>query len=101
MLDDDELPSEIIDFRKKIWSEYQTLEKIIEVLSEKKIDLSVLKKYDIGMTPNIQFYKRDKQGFIPEILRKVYDDRSKAKKKMLLKKQELENLKAEYKHYEN
>ncbi len=101
LLDDDELPGEIIDFRKKIWSECQTLEKIIELLSEKKIDLSVLKKYDIGMTPNIQFYKRDKQGFIPEILHKVYDDLSKAKKKMLLKKQELENLKAEYKHYEN
>jgi DNA polymerase elongation subunit (family B) len=101
LLDDDELPSEVLDLRKKIMSEYKTLENIIEALSKKQIDLTILKKYDIGMTPNVQFYKRDKQGFIPEILHKVYDDRSKAKKKMLLKKQELENLKAEYKHYEN
>lgn len=101
LLDDNELHDDLKELRKEIWNEYNTLENIIDALAEKKIDLSILKKYDVGMTPNIQFYKRDKPGFIPEILHKVYDDRSKAKKKMLQKKQELENLKAEYKHYEN
>lgn len=96
LLDDSELPEELLAFRQSIWNEYKTLENIIDALSEKKIDTGILKVYNVSMSPNIQFYKRDKLGFIPEILKKIYSDRAVAKKKMLALKQELEDLKAAY-----
>lgn len=100
LLDDDELPVEILELRTAIWEEYGNIENIIDALAEKRIDLSLLKQYNICMTPNLHFFKRDTVGFIPSILKQVYNDRSIAKKKMLEKKQELVNLKAEYPEYE-
>ena len=47
------------------------------------------------MTPNGQFFRTDKQGFLPEILEKMYDDRTKYKKNMLQAKQKYENAKTE------
>lgn len=55
------------------------------------------------MTPNGQFFRTDKQGFLPEIMEKMYNDRVKYKTKMLEAQQNYENAKdaEEKKHYSN
>ena len=45
------------------------------------------------LSGNGQYFRKDKIGFIPRILRQIYDERTIFKKKMLAKKQELVDLK--------
>jgi DNA polymerase elongation subunit (family B) len=52
------------------------------------------------MTPNGQFFRKDKQGFVPKMLEEMYNDRKKFKKMMLQAKQEYENEKDESKKFE-
>jgi len=62
----------------------------VDHLLDKKIDTEVLKKYDYTMTPNGQFYRRDVRGFLPALMKEMYDDRTKYKQKMIEAKQEYE-----------
>jgi len=43
------------------------------------------------MTPNGAFFRKDKKGFLPELMEKVYNDRVKYKRLMLDAQQEYEN----------
>jgi DNA polymerase elongation subunit (family B) len=61
----------------------------VEKLLDKEIDLSGLQ--GVTMTPNGQFFRTDKRGFLPQMLEDMYDDRKKFKKLMLQAKQEYEN----------
>lgn len=61
----------------------------VEKLLNKQVDLSKLN--GVCLTPNGQFFKTDKQGFLPGILEKMYNDRTAYKKKMLEAKQNYEN----------
>ena len=45
------------------------------------------------MTPNGAFFKKDKKGFLPEMMEKMYDDRVKYKKLMLEAQQKYEDTK--------
>jgi DNA polymerase elongation subunit (family B) len=45
------------------------------------------------MTPNGAFFRKDKRGFLPEIMEKIYNDRTKYKRLMLDAKQEYEDTK--------
>jgi DNA polymerase elongation subunit (family B) len=63
-------------------------------LVNKRVDLSVLKKYDICMTANRAFFKRGKKSIFNEKTRQIYDDRKKVKKEMLKLEQELVDLEA-------
>lgn len=63
-----------------------------KLLSE-NIDLSKLN--GVTITPNGQFFRTDKQGFLPRMLYEMYEDRKKFKKMMLQSKQELELIKKE------
>ena len=65
----------------------------VEKLLQQKIDLSAIN--GVTLTPNGQFFRTNKQGFLPEILEKMYDDRTKYKKNMLQAKQKYENAKTE------
>ena len=49
----------------------------------KEYDTSLLKKYDVTVSPNLMFFKRDTQGFFPEILEDLYERRKSSKKKMI------------------
>lgn len=49
----------------------------------KRLDLSLLKKYDLCMAANYQFYRRDTRSCIAEIMDDLYKDRKTYKKKML------------------
>jgi len=61
----------------------------VESLLEKKLDTSKLK--DVTITPNGQFFRTDKSGFLPAMMQEMYDDRKKFKKLMLKHEQEYEN----------
>jgi len=62
----------------------------VEKLLTKSTDLSGLK--NVTVTPNGQFFRTDKQGFLPEMLHGMYLDRKKYKKLMLEAEQEYENV---------
>ena len=55
----------------------------VDRLLSKSIDLSILKEEDVCLTANGQFYRRDKQGFMPEMVEKMFADRKIYKKEML------------------
>ena len=66
----------------------------VESLLNEKLDLSILKKYNLAMTPNGQFFRRDIIGFMPKITGKMFDDRQKYKNEMKKHKKSLEKLHA-------
>jgi len=53
------------------WDTIASYDKLIE----KDFDTSLLKRDDLTVTPNIMFFKRDSQGFLPEILEDLYNKR--------------------------
>ena len=59
---------------------------------DKEFDTSLLKKYDVTVAPNLMFFKRDSQGFFPEILEDLYERRKSSKKKMIEAQKNLQNL---------
>lgn len=61
----------------------------VENLLDKKLDTSKLK--DVTITPNGQFFRTDKRGFLPTMLNEMYEDRKKFKKEMLKAQQDYEN----------
>jgi len=63
----------------------------IDKLLRNEIDLSKVK--NVAVTPNGQFFKKDRQGFLPELLERMYNDRTVYKTKMLEAKQNYENAK--------
>jgi DNA polymerase elongation subunit (family B) len=52
--------------------------------------LDGLEKYNLTYTPNNEFYRKDVQGFLPEMMQQIYNDRVKYKKKMIATKKKLE-----------
>ena len=53
----------------------------VESLLDQKIDT---KKLDgVTLTPNGQFFRTDKQGFLPKMMEEMYEDRKKFKKQMI------------------
>mgnify|MGYP003704078453 CR=1 FL=1 len=63
----------------------------VEHLLKRQVVLDDLKEDDVCMTANGQFYRRDKQGFMPELVEKMFNDRKVYKKAMLDAEQEYEN----------
>lgn len=91
LLEDSECHPDLLNLRKAIKEKYKTLEEVIYALSLLEIDLSALKKHNVCMTPNCQFFKIDSRGFMPETLKFIYEERSRVKKRMLALKQDKEN----------
>jgi len=60
----------------------------VDKLLNREIDTSVLD--GVTITPNGQFFRTDKRGFLPTMLEEMYNDRKKFKKLMLQAKQEYE-----------
>jgi len=61
----------------------------VDNLLVKKLDTSGLN--NVTLTPNSQFFRTNKQGFLPAMMEELYEDRKKFKKLMLKAKQEYEN----------
>ena len=70
----------------------------VDKMIDQNVDTSKLT--GVTITPNGQFFRTDKQGFLPKMLEEMYVDRSKFKKLMLKAKQEHENEKDESKKNE-
>ena len=58
-------------------------DKMVEALLEGEIDTQFLKDQNMTMTPNGSLYTREKQGFLPALMEKMYTDRVKYKKMMI------------------
>jgi len=62
----------------------------VDSLLNKSLDTEILQEKDVTVTPNGQFYRRDKRGFLAELMKRNYDGRVTWKKKMIAAKIENE-----------
>ena len=62
----------------------------VDTLLAEDIDTSELKEKNLTMTPNGQFYRTDKRGFLADLMKRNYDGRVSWKKKMIAAKIENE-----------
>ena len=60
----------------------------VDKMLNKEMDLSLGKKMNTAIAPNGVMFSRDKQGFFPEIMEVMYDERKAWKKKMIEYQQE-------------
>jgi DNA polymerase elongation subunit (family B) len=88
----DGLPRELEEIKMSVPS--------VENLVNKTIPLKNLKKYKLTFTPNNVFYRTDKQGFLPELMEQMYNDRVKYKKLMIETKKKLVKEKDTEKRFE-
>lgn len=63
----------------------------VDRLLDRVVDTSCLVADNVCLTANGQFYRRDKQGFMPALVEKMFTDRKVYKKAMLDAEQEYEN----------
>ena len=80
----------------------------VDGLVNQSVSLESLHKHKMTFTPNNEFYRTDKQGFLPEMMQQIYNDRVKYKGLMIetkkkltkekdrTKKRELSNLVSKY-----
>ncbi len=62
----------------------------VEKLLNQEVDTSYAHRRDLALTANGWCYRKDIKGFMPELMEKMYKDRSKFKKQMLGVQQEYE-----------
>ena len=65
----------------------------VDNMLEKSYDTDFLKPINQTMTPNGALFSRKKHGFLPELMQKMYTDRSATKKQMLQASQNYEKTK--------
>jgi len=87
-MSENEIREELDDLKKLI-----DVSNVVSVNSMlcKSVDLDLLKKYNLTITPNGEFFTTNREGFLPEMLGYMYEDRKKFKNMMLESKQEYEN----------
>ena len=64
----------------------------VETILDQKVDMSFLKEQKATITPNLQFFKTGKQGFLPKIMETMYKDRSRYKKLAMDAKKKIEKV---------
>ena len=67
----------------------------VDKLLNQEIDTSYVKHRDLALTANGWTYTKEFKGFMPELMEKMYADRSKFKKQMLKDQQEYERDKSQ------
>jgi len=67
----------------------------VDKLLNQEVDTSYAKRRDLTVTANGWTYRKDIKGFMPELMEKMYVDRSKFKKQMLKVEQEYQNDKSQ------
>jgi DNA polymerase elongation subunit (family B) len=80
-------PADYTDAMRSIISSNVSVDKLLD----RTMDLSLLKEEDVCLTANGQLYRRDKQGFMPEMVEKMFNDRKVYKKAMLDAETQYEN----------
>lgn len=79
------LPQEIRDYLTRYGSRIT-----VDNLLSKSIPTELLKNHGLALTPNGQFFKTDKQGFLAEIMERMYNDRAMFKQKATEYKKQLQ-----------
>ena len=64
----------------------------LDLLLNKEINLDVLKENKVTVTPNGQFFRTGKQGFLPKIMDTMYKDRTRYKKLAIEAKKKIEKV---------
>jgi DNA polymerase elongation subunit (family B) len=62
----------------------------VDSLLSLECDTDVLQSENVTLSPNGQFFSKEKQGFLPELMETMYNDRSAYKEKAIEAKKELE-----------
>ena len=68
----------------------------VDRMLDNKVDGSImqsLRDKNVTLTPNGALFRKNKKGFLPELMQSIYDDRVKYKRLLLEVKQEYENTK--------
>ena len=78
----DTLPSEL--------QEIKDAKPGVRGLIDQNISLDSMEKYKVTYTPNNEFYQTEKQGFLPEMMQQIYNDRVKFKDMMIDAKKKLQ-----------
>ena len=70
------------------WELPEAVKEIIPQVTEarllnEEVDLSVLKEYDLSMSANVEFWRKDKKSFFSELFESLYTKRKVWKKEML------------------
>jgi len=65
----------------------------VENFLEEKLNLKWAKERDVTIAPNGAMFRRDKQGFLPELMEKMYTERVVFKKKSIEAKKEFQKTK--------
>jgi DNA polymerase elongation subunit (family B) len=86
-------PEDYTDDMRRILSSGVSVDKLLS----KSVDLSKLKDNNVTLTPNGQFFRTDKKGFLPEMVETMFKARQDYKKKMLSAQKEYEVVSAELK----
>ena len=81
------LPDDLMDMKSDLITPITGIQKLLD----EEIDTSALRKYNVSLSPNGQFYRRDADGFIPVILEGLYNERKTVKKSMLEDKQKMQD----------
>ena len=68
-------------------------EKVPDDMVDKILDGKIRNTTNYCMTPNGAFFRKDKRGFLPELMESIYNDRTKYKKLLLESKQKFEDTK--------
>ena len=71
----------------------ETLVPSTEKAPEKMVDSKIKNNTKYCMAPNGAFFRKDKRGFLPELMETIYNDRVKYKKLMLQAQQDYEDTK--------
>lgn len=71
----------------------------VDSLLNKEVDLTFLKDLGVTVTPNKQFFRTDKRGFLGEIMDTMYNDRKRYKKLAIQAKKKLETVKEDPNQY--
>lgn len=80
LVPEEKVNKDLVDSLKRgPWDTISNYDKLIE----KDFDTSLLKRYNLTVAPNVEFFSRDSQGFFPEILDDLYTQRKISKKKMI------------------
>lgn len=65
----------------------------VDKFLSQELNTSVLEQYNVSITPNGQFYSKDARGFLPELMKRMYDRRKEIKGKMLEAQREYQETK--------
>lgn len=72
----------------------------IDSMLTQDFSTSILETANVTLTPNAQFFTKERHGFLPELMEEMYNDRSAYKKKAIEAKKELEKETDATKRYE-